>query len=279
MKKHFTLIELLVVIAIIAILAAILLPALQSARARAASTRCVSNLKQTATSGQMYTDDHRGWWASGSLGKEPYSGWTYALQKSKIISPSIDDKDTGDCYFRCPNVTILPNSSRSTYGLQAYGSPYAHNDNLSGWGYPLNDPSLSRGYVKYVGIPSGSNYNSGSVLLDESVSPSQRVWFADDTNAGTSTGAAPWRQVEHLYMNTLKVNYGGGTDAGKITLNHNGRCNIAAVGGNVATVSSDGLRDWYTFGIKYFNVGSKRVSVKFDGVLEPGDPNGIDIWL
>ncbi|MBQ4315063.1 MAG: DUF1559 domain-containing protein [Lentisphaeria bacterium] len=75
MKKQFTLIELLVVIAIIAILAAILMPALSQARERGKTSTCISNMKQIGTAFASYADDFKTYpWPSDegrALPKEP----------------------------------------------------------------------------------------------------------------------------------------------------------------------------------------------------------------
>ena len=70
-KRNFTLIELLVVIAIIAILAAILMPALSSARERGKSATCINNQKQLGLASMQYQEDFRGWYIPTYFNNKP----------------------------------------------------------------------------------------------------------------------------------------------------------------------------------------------------------------
>jgi prepilin-type N-terminal cleavage/methylation domain-containing protein/prepilin-type processing-associated H-X9-DG protein len=80
--RGFTLIELLVVIAIIAILAAVLLPVLQSAQLRAKEINCVSNLKQLTTASLVYYDENNVWVGPANTNNPTQSegDWMGAMQ-------------------------------------------------------------------------------------------------------------------------------------------------------------------------------------------------------
>ena len=111
----FTLIELLVVVSIIAILAAMLLPALAKARERANQTQCMNNLRQLAFADLAYTEDWDGYFcpASYSVGLIP---WV------RIIDPYVNNDVR---FFVCPTehwnlVVWFPAPRDLSYGINLY---------------------------------------------------------------------------------------------------------------------------------------------------------------
>ena len=262
MKKRFTLIELLVVIAIIAILAAILLPALQAARARAQGTSCVSNLKQLGVTGQQYINDNRSFWPSPNNnayaeGKKYGQGfWLARLCFAKYVPYNYADFSvigggTRPGWAGCPSVPLktgLDSAKYASVNIQVYSSIYNNNTGSDQpdpvWGIRFNEPEYANGYFK-----------NNTTIVDRNVSMSRRVWFADGKSYQHGT------QFPNLASTYASGNMAanGGQNYARFHTAHNGRGNICTWDGHVASSDADSMKDFYQpyiFGRRTNNVAS-----------------------
>jgi prepilin-type N-terminal cleavage/methylation domain-containing protein len=137
-KKNFTLIELLVVIAIIAILASMLLPALNQAREKAKAISCVSNLKQMGTATTFYLQDNDEYFFVDAENHNASESWMHKL----------------NTYLKNENIFNCPSNIGS--------SPLAWQETSYGFNYK----NLGDSYGSYVKLSQVKN--SKMILIADS---------------------------------------------------------------------------------------------------------------
>lgn len=210
-KRGFTLIELLVVIAIIAILAALLIPTLSSAKAKAQKVSCLNNLKQLGLAWTLYHGDNDGRLPICN-DKIATNAWVRGSAKATPLESTLDagvmDATNANCiacgtlfsYTGTARIYRCPLDGRSVNGI-----PFVRNYSMNCWMNGANPGSFLTGltldptrpvYKKISDLPAPSKL---FVFVDEDANSVDDAYFMIFLDPGNGIGNGPSRAHKTSY--------------------------------------------------------------------------------